>query len=52
MVQNSLKKLKTVAVDYKKDLFKEKRLAVRKKLPDKLCNLLCCCGSSNEVDAV
>ena len=50
--QNSLKKLERIAVDNKRELFKEKRLAVRKKLRDKLCNLLCCCGSSSEVDAV
>jgi len=50
--QNSLKKLRRTAVDIKKELFKEKRLAVKKKVRDKLCNLLYCCGSSSEVDAV
>jgi len=50
--QNSLKKLRRIAVDTKKELFKEKRLAVKKKVRDKLCNLLCSCGSSSEVDVV
>ncbi|DBB10449.1 TPA: hypothetical protein ACH3X3_001991 [Trebouxia sp. C0006] len=48
--QNSLKKLKRTEIDTKKELFKEKRLAVRKKVRDKFCNFLCCCGSSSEVD--
>ncbi len=51
-ILNPLKKLRRTAVDIKKELFKEKRLAVKKKVRDKLCNLLYCCGSSSEVDAV
>ncbi len=50
--QNSLKKLRRIAVDTKKELFKEKCLAVKKKVRDKMCNLLCCCGASSKVDVV
>ncbi|KAA6419989.1 MAG: hypothetical protein FRX49_10011 [Trebouxia sp. A1-2] len=50
--QNSLKKLKRTALGTKKALFKEKRLVVKQKMRDKLCNLLSWCGSSSEVNVV
>ncbi|DBA76972.1 TPA: hypothetical protein ACH3X1_009565 [Trebouxia sp. C0004] len=51
-LMNSLMKFKRNAVDTKKELCKEKHLAVRKRVWDKLCNLLCCCVPSSEVDVV